>query len=146
MTEIQKVKVVPYSVDQMYALVNDVGAYQEFIPCCVSSSVLSETPAALSATLTFARGGMQKSFTTRNLLQPGKVIEMRLVDGPFKALEGYWRFDALEGGRSQVALDLKFEFSSRMIGMMFGSIFHQVASRLVDSFSERALAVYGEGA
>ena len=71
------------------------------------------------------------------------MIEMRLVDGPFKNLEGFWQFQALSEKRCKISLDLEFEFSSKLLGMMFGPLFHQVASTLVDSFSKRAKTVYG---
>lgn len=128
----------------MYKLVNDVASYADFIPWCVSSRIDSCTHDEIRATLAFSRGGLHKAFTTLNRLQPHKMIEIRLVNGPFKHLEGFWRFEEVANGHCRVALDLEFEFSSRLVGMMFGPIFHQIANTLVDSFCSRAEVVYGQ--
>jgi ribosome-associated toxin RatA of RatAB toxin-antitoxin module len=140
---IKKVKIVPYSQDDMFALVNDVALYSDFIPWCVSSQMLSRGVDELRAKLCFSKGGISKSFTTLNRLKTNKMIEIRLVDGPFKHLEGFWQFQALSEKRCKISLDLEFEFSSKLLGMMFGPLFHQVASTLVDSFSKRAKKIYG---
>lgn len=142
MPSIKKAKVVPYSQQQMYALVNDVAKYHEFVPWCVESTVLDQNEDEIRATLGFASKGLSKSFTTLNRLQPHKMIEIRLVDGPFRHLEGFWQFDALEAGKSRVSLDLEFEFSAKLVSMMFGPVFNQVASTLVDAFCNRAMEVY----
>ncbi|MFP4080971.1 MAG: type II toxin-antitoxin system RatA family toxin, partial [Ectothiorhodospira sp.] len=97
----------------------------------------------VTARVELAKGAVRKSFTTRNRLQRHKMIEMRLVDGPFRQLEGFWRFDPLEDGRTQVGLDLDFEFSSRLVSTVVGPVFHQIANSLVDAFSKRAREVYG---
>lgn len=146
MPDINKSKIVPYSQKQMYDLVNDVEAYAEFIPWCVSSDIDYRTSDEIRATLAFSRGGLHKAFTTLNRLQPHKMIEIRLVNGPFRHLEGFWRFEPAMNDEShcQVSLDLEFEFNSRLVGMMFGPIFHQIANTLVDSFCSRAEVVYGK--
>ena len=144
MPDINRHKIVPYTQEQMYALVNDVESYSQFLPHCINSQVLSCARDEVHATLTFSRGGMYKSFTTLNRLQPHKMIEIRLVNGPFKQLEGFWRFDMCDGDLCKVSLDLEFEFSSRLLALMFGPLFNQVASMLVDAFCRRAQTVYGE--
>lgn len=126
----------------MYRLVNDVRRYPEFIPWCVSSHILSATEDEVRATLAFSRGGFYKSFTTLNRLQPHQMIEIRLINGPFKHLEGFWRFEPVDHDRCRVSLDLEFEFSSRWIQMMFGPVFHPIANKLVEAFCERAKVVY----
>ncbi|SIT66299.1 Ribosome association toxin PasT (RatA) of the RatAB toxin-antitoxin module [Ectothiorhodosinus mongolicus] len=134
---------VPYSPQEMYALVNDVRAYPQFLPGCRSSAVLAENEDEVTASIELAKGAVHKSFTTRNRLQTNKMIEMRLVDGPFRHLEGFWRFDAMGDKATRVSLDLEFEFSNRLMGTVIGPIFNQVANSLVDSFVKRARQVYG---
>ena len=73
------------------------------------------------------------------------MIEIRLVEGPFRHLEGFWRFDALGEDACKVSLDLEFEFSNRLLAMAFGKVFTQVAGTLVDSFVKRANERYGRG-
>jgi len=144
MPDIKRSAIVPYSAKQMYELVNDIRRYPEFIPWCKNATILSENEDEIRAELNFARGALEKAFTTCNRLQKDKMIEIRLINGPFKHLEGFWRFEPLpEGQGCQVLLDLDFEFSNRLLGLAFGPFFTQVANLLVDAFSKRAKEVYG---
>ena len=144
MPTISKTALVPYTPQQMYALVNDVAAYQDFLPWCRSSELLSANEDEIRATIEIAHGSLSKSFTTRNRLQRNKMIEMRLEKGPFQHLDGFWRFDPLGEDACKVSLDLAFEFSNKLIGMALGPLFSQIANSLVDAFSRRAVDVYGK--
>ncbi len=144
MTTITKSALVPYTPAEMFALVSDIPAYPDFLPWCRSATVLSRTGDEVRATLELAKGGVEKSFTTLNRHQNNKMIEMRLLEGPFKTLEGFWRFDPLGEHGCKVSLDMEFEFSSRVLGMVVGPVFSQVANTLVDSFQQRAVSVYGK--
>lgn len=144
MPTIHKSHLVAYSCEQMYRLVDDIQQYQAFVPYCSSSVEHERTRDAVRATLTLSGGGIEKSFTTINRLSPFSMMEIILVDGPFKQLEGFWRFQAQPDDGCEVVLDLEFEFSSRLLAMMFGPIFHQIAGTLVDAFISRAEEVYGK--
>ncbi len=144
MTSISKSALVPYTPAQMFALVDDIEAYPEFLPWCRGARVLSRTDDEVKATIELSRGGVEKAFTTCNRNQKDKMIEMRLVEGPFKHLEGFWRFDALGDEGCKVSFDLEFDFASRMLGMVVGPVFSQIANSLVDSFHKRAVEVYGK--
>lgn len=143
MTIIKRDAVVPYLPNQMFDLVNQIEDYPHFIPWCKSATVLSKNSEEIRAKLNFAKGVMERSFTTLNRLQDNKLIEIRLLDGPFRQLEGFWSFEHIPEG-CLISLNLEFEFSSRLIGMMFSPIFHPMANTLVDVFSKRADEVYGQ--
>lgn len=143
MTTIRKSALVPYTAEQMYALVDDINAYSEFLPWCRTSEELSRTDEEVRASIEIAYSGLHKSFTTVNRLQHAKMIEMRLVEGPFKHLEGYWRFDGLGEEGCRVSLDLEFEFASKFLGMTVGPLFTQIANNLVDAFIKRAKQIHG---
>lgn len=144
MPTINKSTIVSYTPEQMFDLVNDIESYPQFVPWCVSSEIINRSEDEIRATLSFARSGIQKSFTTMNRLQPHRMIEIRLVNGPFKQLEGFWRFEPHNNSRHcRVVLDLEFEFSTNLLAMMFGPVFHQIAVMLVDAFTKRAKDVYG---
>ncbi len=97
------------------------------------------------ACVEIAKGVLNKTFTTRNTLIDNKRIELELVDGPFKKLQGHWQFDALKTDNAcKVSLDLEFEFDSAMISIAAKPIFMQIATTLVDAFCKRAVDVYGE--
>jgi ribosome-associated toxin RatA of RatAB toxin-antitoxin module len=127
----------------MYALVNEVEHYAEFLPYCMGSNVHHRDDDEVQATLMIGAGGMSKSFTTRNLLQVNKMIEIRLVDGPFSHLEGFWRFDEEDGG-CKISFDLEFEFAGKIFSMLLGPVFDQVTDKMVDAFCDRAEVVYGK--
>jgi len=127
----------------MYALVDDISAYSQFLPWCRTSRELSRSDDEVRASIEISHSGLHKSFTTVNRLQYGKMIEMRLVEGPFKHLEGYWRFDGLGGEGCRVSLDMEFEFSNRLLGITVGPLFTQIANSLVDAFIKRAKEIHG---
>lgn len=143
MPSISKSALVQYSPENMFEIVNDVDAYPQFLPWCGDAQVLSRTDDEVRASVEIAHSGVRKTFTTLNRLQPGKMIEMQLVDGPFKHLHGYWRFNALGEQGCKVSLDLEYEFSSKLLGMAVGKVFGQIANSLVDSFCKRAEALHG---
>lgn len=144
MPDINKTKTVPYGQKEMYELINDIKSYSHFVPFCSDSQINSRTADEIRATLSFSKGALNKSFTTLNRLQPHKMVEIRLVNGPFRQLEGFWQFEALEGGCCRVSLDLEFEFSSRWLALMFGPLFNQVATMLVNTFCKRSDIIYGK--
>ncbi len=143
MPSISRSALVPFSVVQMYAIVDDIESYGEFLPWCSGTDVISRDEDEVRASICISKAGFNKSFATCNRLQKNKMIEMRLLEGPFKQLEGFWRFDALAEDACKVSLDLQFEFSSKIVGATFGPIFGQIASSLVDSFLKRAKQIYG---
>lgn len=142
MTVINRSIIVPYSAEEMFALVDRVEDYPQFLPWCKESTILSRDEDECRATLLLEKGGLQKSFTTHNRLQHGKMIEIRLVDGPFRQLEGFWKFESLESKLCRVTLDLEFEFSNKFLEIAFGSVFQQITHHLIDAFGKRAEEVY----
>lgn len=143
MPHVNKTALVPFSASQMYKLVEDVDAYQDFLPWCGHSEMLSHEGNVVVGTVTIAKGGVNKSFTTENHLQENEFIEVKLVDGPFKKLDGFWRFEALKEDACKVSLELEYEFSSKILGLVVGPVFNQVANTMVDSFIKQARVVYG---
>lgn len=144
MTSIHKSALVPYSPAEMFVLVEDIDRYPEFLPWCSAARVLTRSGDEVRARISLSKSGVDKSFTTCNRIQKNKMIEMRLEEGPFRHLQGYWRFDALGDDGCKVSLDLEFEFSSRVLSMVVGPVFNPVANSLVDSFQKRAVDVYGK--
>ncbi|MFN2309161.1 MAG: type II toxin-antitoxin system RatA family toxin [Gammaproteobacteria bacterium] len=143
-TSIHKSALVAYTPAEMFALVRDIESYADFLPWCRSARILWCEGDEVDACIEMAKGSLHKTFTTRNRHQPDKMIEMRLVEGPFKRLEGFWRFDPLGEAACKVSLDLEFEFANRMLSLMIGPVFSQIANTLVDAFQQRAVQVYGK--
>ena len=143
MTIVKKTRIISFSCEQMYRLVNTVEQYAEFLPYCTESIVHHRDDDEVQATLVIGAAGFTKSFTTRNRLLINKMIEIRLVDGPFSHLEGFWRFDEVDEG-CKVSFDLEFEFAGAMFSMLLGPVFEQVMDKMVDAFCERAEVAYGK--
>ncbi len=144
MTAIHRSAIVQYDARQMYDLVADIDSYGSFLPWCAGAKVLVREADGMTATIDIAYGGVHKSFTTRNRVQPGKMLEMRLVNGPFRHLFGLWAFHPLDEHASKVTLDLEFEFASHMGALVLRPVFTRIANDLVDSFHRRAVQLYGK--
>lgn len=144
MNTIHKFALLPYSAEEMYALVADIESYCKFLPWCGGSRIVARDANSVTAAIDIAYHGLHKTFTTRNELDPGRHMTLQLVDGPFKYLQGDWRFEPLDETASKVSLDMEFEFSNRLLAFAAGSVFSTIANGLVDSFSRRAEEIYGK--
>ena len=113
-----------------------------FLPGCSDSKILEASHDVMKASLLVAKAGIKQWFTTHNVLEPGKRIDMQLVDGPFRSLNGGWTFSALSEDACKIELNLEFEFSNKLAEMAFGKIFNSLASNMVQAFTERARSVY----
>jgi ribosome-associated toxin RatA of RatAB toxin-antitoxin module len=142
-TTIHRSALVPYSARAMFDLVADIPSYPDFLPWCGGARYLSRDEDVSVAAIDIAYSGVHKSFTTRNLMQPGRLLEMHLVNGPFRHLHGHWRFEALDEHASKILLDMDFEFSNRLLALAINPVFTRIANTLVDSFVERARNLYG---
>ena len=143
MREVRKQALVPHSAEEMFDLVNDVDSYPEFLPWCRSAYVLEEGEGFRVASIEIAKGGIGKTFTTRNALDRPRRLQIDLVEGPFRHLEGDWTFDSLGDAACKVSLEMKFEFSSALMGMAFGPVFGQISNTMLDAFVKRAHVVHG---
>ncbi|MEH6455114.1 MAG: type II toxin-antitoxin system RatA family toxin [Cocleimonas sp.] len=142
MAQVNKSALVPFSAEQMYKLVDDVPSYQDFLPWCGGSEEVSREEDVVVASVTIAKGSVNKTFTTKNTSFDKQKIHMELVEGPFKELVGYWSFKELKENACKVTLELDYEFSNRLLGMVVGPVFNQIANAMVDSFVDRAKEVY----
>ena len=142
MTNICRSALVPFSDKQMFALVNDVENYPQFVPFCKTCTLISQENKFITAKLEISKSSFSKSFTTKNQLFPYNKIEMTLVDGPFKHLSGTWSFISLSDDASRIELNLDFEFSNRLTDMAFSKIFNQLVQSMVAAFTKRASEVY----
>ncbi|MBT3463150.1 MAG: type II toxin-antitoxin system RatA family toxin [Gammaproteobacteria bacterium] len=143
MRQIKRTALVPYACEVVFEVVDQIDAYSEFLPWCAESQVLHRTEMEVIATLVLAKSGIRQSFTTKNQLIRPNAIGLSLVDGPFKQLEGVWAFDALGDAGCKISLDMRFEFSSKLMDQTFGRVFGVAADRLVDAFTARLDDLYG---
>ena len=144
MDSINRSALLPYTPHEMFVLVTDVSAYPLFMPWCGGAEVLSYEDDEMVARIDFAVAGVSKSFTTRNRHHADTEVRMELVDGPFSQLQGRWQFEPLGEQGCKISLFLEYDFSSKMVGMVIGPVFSQIANSLVDAFQKRAAEVYGQ--
>lgn len=142
-TKINRSALLPYPAAALFDMVNDVRAYPDFLPWCSAVKLLESDETQMKAELTVARAGLSQRFTTHNLLEPGRRIEMRLVSGPFSHLHGVWTFQPLTDEASKISLDLEFEYSGAIMRATLGPLFNHAANTMVDAFCQRAQQLYG---
>ena len=144
MTKIKRHAIVEFSAQQIYALVNDVTAYPEFLPWCANSKILQQTDHKMEATLEVQKGKFRQAFTTENKLDKPNSIIMQLKNGPFKELRGEWHFIFLHENACRVTFELDFAFNNKILALILDPLFKQMANTMITAFSERAEDVYGE--
>jgi ribosome-associated toxin RatA of RatAB toxin-antitoxin module len=141
MREVKRSALVGRSAGELFALINDIESYPQFLPWCTHARVLSRSPHELIATLGVRQGALHGEFTTRNALEPQCRIGMQLVSGPFRTLQGEWLLTPIESGGCRVELTLRFAFRNPLTAMLFESQFAATVGGLVDAFVARARAL-----
>lgn len=144
MALVEKSVLIEYSAAQMYALVDDIAAYPQFLPWCGGAEVLSSEGSTKRAAITIDFRGIKQRFSTENRADPPTLIEMNLVDGPFRQLDGSWRFKPLGEHACKIEFRLHYEFSGKILEMLVGPVFHYIANTFVEAFVKRAQQVYGK--
>ena len=138
MTKIHRHALVRHSAARMFGLVNDVASYPRRFAWCESARVLEESDTHMLARLELRMAGVPLAFTTRNALEPPTRIGLQLVDGPFSALTGAWRFHSLAEDACKVSLDLDFEVAGKLVGGALAIAFGNLGDRMVDDFCREA--------
>jgi ribosome-associated toxin RatA of RatAB toxin-antitoxin module len=123
---------------EVFALVNDIASYPQFVPGCSGAEILSTTPTEVVARLRVHRGPLSTELTTRNQLRPPDEIGLDLVDGPLRALQGTWRFSAVGANGCRIELRLEFEFSNALKAALLEPLIEGVATSMVQAFVTRA--------
>ena len=137
---------VPYTPQQMFALVEDIESYPEFLPWCVASTTDRTHGEQVYATLKLARGPLRYSFATYNKHDKSNCrIEVRLARGPLKTLQGLWRFIPVNE-HCKIEFEISYAFSNRVLEHLLDPLFALVYERMVDAFAARADNVYGQSA
>ena len=122
----------------MFALVEDVERYPEFLPWCAGTEVLERTAHITRARLDIAYRGLRTHITTRNQKEPPQRMTLELVDGPFERFQGEWRFTALGGEGCRIDFTLEYSLASAPLRALLGTVFGYVADTMVERFVERA--------
>ncbi|WP_242095672.1 MULTISPECIES: type II toxin-antitoxin system RatA family toxin [unclassified Sphingomonas] len=135
---------LPYTAEQMFDLVADVGRYAEFLPWVIAMRVRSDTPTDTLADMVVGFKGLRETFTSRVEKVRPDTIMVDYVDGPLKYLRNEWRFRNEPGGCA-VEFSVDFAFKNRMFEMLAGQVFGAALRRMIGAFEERAAVLYGVG-
>ena len=146
MALVEKSVLIAHSASQMFALVDRVEDYPQFLPWCNRTELKFRDAHKTAATLFISYHSVKSHFTTENEKEEPLRMTIRLVDGPFRRLEGVWRFKPLSDAACKIEFELNYELSSRMFEKVIGPVFSHIANTFVDAFVKRASQVYGVAA
>lgn len=140
--EIRRSALVTFTPEQMFDLVIDVERYPQFLPWVTAAELHERSERGLLASMAMSRSGVTERFTTRNEFERPAFMTMQLVEGPFRLLTGRWTFTPIGAAGTRIELEMRFEFASPVIAMLFGRSFEQSCGQLIDAFIARARQVH----
>ena len=137
-------RLLPYTPDQLFDHVADVGRYQEFLPWVAATRIREASDTAMVADLVVGFGAFKETFTSRVHKRRPHEIDIDYVEGPLKYLHNSWKFAAVAGG-TEIDFCVDFAFRSRIFEALAGQMFDRALRRMIGAFEERAHALYGSG-
>ena len=145
MPVIHRSALLPFAQANVFALINDIESYPDFLPWCSDAQVQSQDGGEVVASITVGARGVSERLTTRNRLHPPERIDLELVAGALKDFAGCWRVTALGDAGCKVELDVSFEFGGRLrvLALPFKRRLGKVADKVMDAFCQRAAQVCG---
>ena len=144
MALVEKSVLLSFSAEQMFGLVDKVADYPQFLPWCGGTSVTVVNDSTIRATVDINYHHVKQSFTTENVRLAPQRIDIALINGPFKRLDGSWHFIALSPTACKIEFRLNYEFSNKLLEKVVGPVFHYIASTFVEAFIKRAEDVYNK--
>jgi coenzyme Q-binding protein COQ10 len=136
-------RVLPYTPEQLFALVADIERYPEFLPWCVGARIRERKPDLIVADLIIGFRVFRERFTSRVKLDPPRRIDVAYSEGPFRYLDNHWTFTPAPGG-CRLEFFVDFEFKSRVLQKVIEMLFGEAVRRMVAAFENRARDLYGD--
>lgn len=143
MPSFEETRVIPCPAGQLFDVVMDIESYPQFLPWVADSRVLERKEQELKAELVADLAGFRHSFRTVDRFVPHKLVEIRLLEGPFRFLESVWTFESVGEVSCRVHFSIEFEFKSMMLGMVATPVFGNACRTMVQAFEKRAMALHG---
>jgi len=138
MPTVRKSVIVAHRAAAMFALVDDVERYPEFLPWCAATEVIDRTREITHARIDVDYHGLKASFATRNRKEPPEWMRLEFTEGPFERFKGHWRFVDLGGEGCRVEFAVDYSFENRALDGLLGPVFGAILASLVESFVARA--------
>jgi len=142
MALVEKSVLIMRTPQQMFELVDRVEDYPQFLPWCGGTELLARTATLTAARIHVNYHGVKAHFSTENAKEVPHWMTIAFREGPFRRLDGGWRFTALGEEGCKVEFKLHYEFSSKLLEKMLGPVFGHIVNTFVDSFVKRAHHVY----
>jgi len=146
MKRIVRSAIVEHPARELFALVEDIEAYPQFLPWCRGARVRERGAGRTVATLTVGLKGIHQEFSTENSNRPPEAIDIRLLEGPFRRFTAHWRFHALGARAARIEYSMAYELASSLAGRALAPIFDSIADTMVDAFKRRADQVHAKAA
>lgn len=146
MKRIARSAIVEHAAEVLYALVERIEDYPQFLPWCREARVDERSAARTVATLTVGLKGLRYAFTTENANRPPSAIDLRLREGPFRHFAAHWRFTPLGERAARIDFAMEYEFAGRVISRALGPLFETIADTMVEAFKRRADELHGQAA
>ncbi|HTY03353.1 MAG TPA: type II toxin-antitoxin system RatA family toxin [Rhodocyclaceae bacterium] len=143
MAAVDKSVLIERTAEQMFDLVDRVEDYPKFLPWCGGTELLARTESKTAARIHINYHGLKAHFATENTKDVPRTMSIELREGPFRSMDGGWRFTPLGDTACKVEFRLHYEFSSRILEKALGPVFHHIANTFVESFVKRAQQIYG---
>ena len=140
-------KFLPFTPEQLYALVADIEKYPQFLPWCVGARIRERREREVIADLVIGFKMIREKFTSRVTLTPPSEgtaprIDVAYIDGPMRHMSNKWVFNAHPGG-TMIDFHVDFEFRSKILETLIGALFGEAVKRMVNAFEARAHKLYG---
>ncbi|HBH26711.1 MAG TPA: ubiquinone-binding protein [Rhodospirillaceae bacterium] len=136
-------RVLPYTPDEVFALVADVERYPEFLPWCLAARVTRREEGTLWADMTVGYRLIRERFSSKVALEPPHAVRVEYLGGPLRHLSNRWAFAPAPGGGCTVEFCIDFAFANPLLQRLAGAFFAQAFTRMVRAFEARARALYG---
>lgn len=137
-------RILPYTPEQLFDLVADVGHYQEFLPWVAATRIREDSETAMVADLIVGFSALKETFSSRVKKTRPEQIDIDYIEGPLKHLHNHWKFRAVPGG-TEVDFCVDFAFRNRIFEALAGQMFDRALRRMINAFEERAAVLYGAG-
>jgi coenzyme Q-binding protein COQ10 len=135
-------RILRYTPEQVFDMVADVRRYPEFLPWCVGARIITKTETELTADLTIGFKMFRETFRSNVTLDRPNAVTVRYLNGPFRYLNNHWKLTAVPQG-TEVDFFVDFEFRSRLLQTVIGTVFNEAVRLMVRAFERRAMQLYG---
>jgi coenzyme Q-binding protein COQ10 len=143
MPGIRETRRLPFSAQQMFDLVADVGRYGEFLPWVIATRVRSDSETEMVADMVVGFKAIRESFTSRVTKDRPREIAVHYVDGPLSDLDNVWTFRAVDDQTCEIDFLVEFTFRNRLFERIAGQYFDRAFRKMVEAFEARAAELYG---